>query len=397
MLASPAAASAPAPAPAAVASRRHKVLLLIPNLQQGGSERQILELLSRLPDRFEPVLCVWNDTVHYKEYLPPGQPRHVLGVDRMGRRGLARLCEVLAAERPDILHSYRDKSNFWARLAVRRVPVPVVLTSCRNRFITLVHALAERWLQRLSDRVLTNSEGVRRELIRRAGVRPDKIQIIHNFVNLDRFHPPTGDERAAARSRYRLADGEIALLLPGRIGKQKNQLGLGLALWLLRRRGALPANVRVLLAGRNRDRFFVAVLPRWLRWLGVDGHVRHLGTVDDMAPLYHAADALVMPSLYEGLPNAVIEAHASGLPAVVSLAANADRLVIPDESGFEVPTWSPSALARAIARMVALPPEERRRMGARGRANIVERFHPDAALEATLALYDRLLAEKGLA
>ena len=57
-----------------------------------------------------------------------------------------------------------------------------------------------------------------------------------------------------------------------------------------------------------------------------------------MASLYHAADALVMPSLWEGLPNAVLEAHASGLPAVVSHAANIDRLVLDGESGFEVPT-----------------------------------------------------------
>ena len=109
--------------------KTHKVLLFIPNLQQGGAERQILELMTRLPPRFETTLCLYEDVVHYREYLPPGEPRHVLGARRMGPRGLRRLVEVLRQEKPDILHSYRDKANFWARLATRRAAVPVVVTS----------------------------------------------------------------------------------------------------------------------------------------------------------------------------------------------------------------------------------------------------------------------------
>src|SRR5215471_3716141 len=93
--------------------KRHKVLLFIPNLQQGGAERQILELMTKLPPRFEVTLCLYEDVIHYRDYLPPGEPRHVLGVRRMGPRGLARLVEVLRQEKPDILHSYRDKANFW--------------------------------------------------------------------------------------------------------------------------------------------------------------------------------------------------------------------------------------------------------------------------------------------
>ena len=78
--------------------KTHKVLLFIPNLQQGGAERQILELMTRLPPRFETTLCLYEDVVHYREYLPPGEPRHVLGTRRMGRRGLRKLVEVLQQE-----------------------------------------------------------------------------------------------------------------------------------------------------------------------------------------------------------------------------------------------------------------------------------------------------------
>jgi glycosyltransferase involved in cell wall biosynthesis len=152
----------------------------------------------------------------------------------------------------------------------------------------------------------------------------------------------------------------------------------------------------VLLAGRNRDRLYSAVLPRVLALLGLAGVVRFLGTVSEMLPLYHAADILVMPSLYEGLPNAVLEAHACGLPAVVSHAANIDGIVVDGDSGFEAPTFDHEALADALARMLAATPDERRAMGARGRAHVAETFSVDRILEETVRLYDELLAAKGL-
>jgi glycosyltransferase involved in cell wall biosynthesis len=380
-----------------VAEKRHKVLLFVPNLQQGGAERQILELMTRLPPRFEPTLCLYEDVVHYREYLPEGEPRNVLNARRMGPRGLDRLVEVLRREKPDILHSYRDKANFWARLAAARAPVPVVITAVRSRAMHVVHLATEQWLSERSDRVIANSEGVRRELVGLAGVSPEKIQVLHNFIDVQKFHPPDAEERRAARARWGLRDDELALLLPGRIGLQKHQLGLALALARLKRAGRLPPRLRVLLAGRNRDKIYSFVLPRVLATMGLDGIVTFLGPVNEMVSLYHAADALVMPSLYEGLPNAVLESHASGLPAVVSHAANIDHLVLDGRTGFEVPTFDHEALAEALARLFALSDAERRAMGARGRVHIAAQFSIDRVLDETVRLYDGLLAKKGLA
>lgn len=377
--------------------RRHKVLLFIPNLQQGGAERQILELMTRLPPRFETTLCLYEDVVHYREYLPPGEPRHVLGAPRMGRRGLRRLVEVLREVKPDILHSYRDKANFWARLATAQEAVPVVITAVRSRAMHVMHLATEWWLSERSNRVIANSEGVRRELVGLAGVEPEKVQLLHNFIDLERFRPPTAAERTAARARWGLADGQLAVLLPGRVGVQKHQLGLALALARLKRAGRLPPNIRVLLAGRNRDWLYSAVLPRVLAWLGLTDVVRFLGTVTEMLPLYHAADVLVMPSLYEGLPNAVLKAHACGLPAVVSHAANIDGIVVDGVSGFEVPTFDHEALAAGLGRMFDAGDAARGEMGARGRAHVAATFGVERILDETVRLYDGLLAAKGLA
>ena len=178
---------------------------------------------------------------------------------------------------------------------------------------------------------------------------------------------------------------------------QKHQLGLGLALSLLRRQGKLPENVRLVLAGRRRDKIYSRIVPVGMRALGLAEHITYLEPVKDMLTLYHAADVLVMPSLFEGMPNAVLEAHACGLPAVVSYAANRDAIVLDGISGFEAKTLDPIGLAAAIAKMIAATDDERRAMGARGRAHVATKFHPDRILEETVALYDGLMAEKGRA
>jgi glycosyltransferase involved in cell wall biosynthesis len=378
-----------------VSNQRIKILLFIPNLQQGGAERQILALLTHLPSRFEPILCVAEALVHYTEELPHGQPRHVLGVKHLGFEAKRKLVEVLKQERPHILHCYRDKANFWARLAIREAPVPIVLTGVRNRAIGLLYLLTEWYLSRKTDRVLTNSVGVRDELVRWARVKKSKIQIIHNFLDLDHFSPPTAAQRQQARAQFGLQDGDLALLIPGRVCLQKHHLGLVRALGILRRRGNLPKHVRVLVAGRLRGRVYNFILPHYAAWLGVTDRLEFLGAVKGMTTLYHAADVLLLPSLYEGLPNAALEGHASALPAVVSHAANLDGIVIDGKSGFEVPTLDARALADALAKMIALSPDERRQMGACGREHVANRFNPARILNETVQLYDTLCAEKG--
>jgi glycosyltransferase involved in cell wall biosynthesis len=379
-------------------ARPHKVLFVIPNLQQGGAERQILQLANRLPERFQPALCLFDDNVHYKEELArlPTAPR-VVGASRMGPAAYRRLVAIIREEKPDIVQTYRDIANFWGRLAALKAGVPVVVTSVRNRALNLINVLTERWLARRTARVLTNSEGVRRELTRLARVPDSKIQVVHNFIDVERFVPPSAAEREQARARWGVAEDETILLVPGRIATQKHQLGLLFALNLLRRRGGLPPRARVLLAGRENSRLYPALVNRSLRWLGLTDRVTYLGRVTDMISLYAAADILVLPSLFEGLPNAVLEGAACGLPAVVSHAANVDRLVVDGETGFEVPTFNRGALADALGRCLALAPEERRRIGAAGRAHIVAHFGPDRIRDEMTALYDSLLRERGLA
>jgi glycosyltransferase involved in cell wall biosynthesis len=178
---------------------------------------------------------------------------------------------------------------------------------------------------------------------------------------------------------------------------QKHQLGLLVALRILQRSGRLPASARVLLAGRERDRKYARLVRYLVRRWRLDEQVRVLGAVPDVLAAYHAADAVILPSLYEGMPNAVIEAQACGLPVLASRAANADGLVRSGESGIEVPTANHGALADGLERLFKSPDSDLATMGAQARAHVSRALDNDRLLQSFTSLYDDLLASKGLA
>jgi glycosyltransferase involved in cell wall biosynthesis len=372
-----------------------KIFYFIPNLQQGGPERQILYLMARLPPRYTPVLCVYQaDDIFFDAECPPGQPAYSLGTSRMNLRALDRLTEILRAERPDIVHSYRDKSNFWARWAARRAGVPVVITSCRNRMMNLRYLAIERFLSRYTTVTLTNSVGVKHELTTLARVSPDKIRVIPNILDTKRFRPPSPAERQEARARWQLKTDDRVLLLPGRIGLQKHQIGLLWALRALARRGQLPEQTVVLFAGRERDRLPSALSHLLASDRQLTGRIRFLGAQKEILSLYWASDVLVMPSLYEGLANAALEGCSAGLPAILSHAANIDGIIEDGISGWEIPTGRQQPLVSALQRALATSDDELQAMGAAARERVSARFapHENFVVDQTVAVYDELSA-----
>jgi len=374
---------------------RIKVFFFIPTLTQGGAERQILALMARLPDRFEPVLALWHDrSIHFPELLPPGQPRHVLGTNRMTVGSFRRLVEILRAERPAIVHCFLNRANFWGRLAALRAGVPVVISSNRARMMEWRYLPFERWLSERCQLIITNSVGVRDELVNVAQVSPERIRIIHNVLDLEHFRPPTPEERRAARAHHGFRDDQRVLVLPGRVSVQKHQLGLLLALARLAKAKRLPDDVVVSLPGKQNRTMVGRLVTALARRRCLRGAVQLPGPNSDMRCLYWSADLLVLPSLWEGLPNVALEAAACGLPAVLSHSANLDDIIVHGDSGWDVPTGDHWALAEALGEALSVPREDWAAMGRRARQRIETLFQPGRVVAETVAAYDQLLAER---
>ena len=239
--------------------------------------------------------------------------------------------------------------------------------------------------------MIVNSVGIRNELVHRGRVDPQRIKVIHNFGDFDHFRLPTEQERVAARDQWQIPNGRRALLLPGRLSLQKHQVGLLLALRELARDGRLPADIVLLLAGRQRDPRISAWVTKLAQQPDLAPHVRLLGAQRDVRSLYWASDLLVLPSLWEGLPNASLEAHACGLPVLATRAANLDGVVKHGETGLEVPTADRAALATALAALLALKPQQLQAMGRLGRDHVVAEFAPQLQRDKLVQTYEQLL------
>lgn len=372
---------------------RRRVLYFIWSLERGGAERQLVELVRGLdPARYAGDVVVARGPGGFASLLP--RPPHSLGADGgFTARSFARLVRHIRTVRPDVVHTYMGSMNFYGRVAARLAGVRRVVGSVRCTELERADVAREALSRSLVDAVVVNSVGIRDELVRRARLDPARIDVIENGVDLARFRPLPPAERAAARAALGLRGR--ALVLPGRVCPQKNQLTLVRALASLRRAGALPADVRVVLAGRDGDASYGDAARALGREAGLDGVVDWRGEVGDVAPLLAAADAVLLPSRFEGLPNVVLEAMASGTPAVVSPAANLDALIHDGREGLVAHGSDEGATALALRRLLALDGDALAEMGRAGRVEAEARFPSERMVARTMDVYDRLLDGRG--
>lgn len=125
--------------------------------------------------------------------------------------------------------------------------------------------------------------------------------------------------------------------------------------------------------------------------MGLSSHVEFVGVVKPIEKLVGAADAVLLPSKWEGLPNAVVESMACATPVLVSPAANADSLVHDGREGFVCERATTDSIARMLERFIALDDTNRRAMGTAGRAHATSRFPVRRMVERTMGVYARVL------
>jgi len=179
------------------------------------------------------------------------------------------------------------------------------------------------------------STGVRDQLDRLLSASRPPLVAIPNGIDIDRFSPPSADERAAARSHYGIPEGAVVVGSVGRLHANKQ---IDLAVMAV----AQIPNAVLVIAGSGPD-------ESRLRRLAKGGNVRFLGHVDDVAPVYRALDTLVFTSLGEGFGLVVAEAASVGVPTVAVEGSRAEELAT--RLGGTVVPRDPDAIARAIAVM----------------------------------------------
>lgn len=232
------------------------------------------------------------------------------------------------------------------------------------------------------EAVICNSRMVKDDIRARFGVDDAKLHVIYNAVDCARFTPAPGVRRAALRRQHRIAEGATLLL---HVGSGFERKGLATTLAALAR---LPPSAHLAVVGSDRRRArYVAIA----RALGVAERVTFAGAVTDPLPWYAAADAFVLPTLYDPFPNAALEAMACALPVATSTRSGAAELVLAHDAGFASAPGDAPALAANLAPL--LDPARRAAMGGRARRAVLP-LTAEAMTARLIELYSALLARR---
>lgn len=288
--------------------------------------------------------------------------------------GLIRLVRYLKQERFTLLHTHTSKGGVIGRLAGRLAGVPLIVHTVHgfafhdfSRPLALrTYAGVERLAANWCDRIVTVSE-FHREWALQLGIGdPRKTIAIPNGIALEELHP--GRPRAATRADLGTDDNSLLILGVGRLAEQKGFADLIDAVSLLSK-GTTP-NFRLVIAGDGELR---RDLEERIISRGLGGRAEVLGFRRDLADLYNAADLVVLPSLWEGLSIALLEAMAARTPIVTTSIPSNIEVTRNGEAAHLVPPAEPQQLADAILEL-AKSPDRRQQLCKRG-AEIVGRYY----------------------
>ncbi len=363
--------------------------VFIDDLIAGGTQAWLVHLARELAPRgFD--LRVYSMRNRFHPPLVDRLRQHarveIVGEPRLWRlEGLAHLARELRDWPADVLQTLLPTSDWLGRALGRRMRVPVILSSIRTR--NAAKPVWQRWLDHATARwaqaVIFNNREAIPFAIRREGVRPHQVLYIPNGVAV---RDPSPRARERVRAELDTPPDTPVIGSVGRLHPQKGQRDLLRAFAAVRARH--PAAV-LWIIGEGPER---RALAREAHRLGVAAHLRMPGLREDIDDVLSAMDLFALPSRWEGMPNALMEAMAAARPVIASDIDGIRDLVAHGETGWLVPPGDPDALAAALIRALDDPPAAAR-LGRAARDWVREHASLGRMANAYEAVYRRFLAE----
>ena len=375
---------------------RRKVFYLVDSLNIGGTETQAVELALRIPEAGYDVTLgclrargpllqrLQGTDVEVQEFYPKG------GMDSpAGLYQLLRLSWFLRRKKFDVVHTHDLWSNLLGVPAARLAGVHAIVSSRRDlAHFDWYQGKRRGWLRRIQNlggAVLANATPIRDALIAEDGFAPEKLRVIHNGVDIKRFQK-SGSDRDQMFPEA--GNGKLIVLVGNMHTDVKGHP------WLIAAAPAVvqqfPAARFVLVGdGEQRSRFEQQVAS-----LGLQQNFLFLGRRADIPKILGCCDIAVLPSRAEGLPNAVLEYTAAGLPVIASRVGGNAELIDDGETGLLVPPEDSSALSSALLKLLR-DPGLAQRIAQGGHESTVRNFSFERLVGEVDELYSDLLLLSG--
>jgi glycosyltransferase involved in cell wall biosynthesis len=383
-----------------------KVLRVIARLNVGGPALHVAYLTAGLADRgYETTLVAGTLARGEESMASVSESRGVrietlpalhreIGVVR-DAQAILRLARLIKRERPTILHTHTAKAGAVGRIAALlagsdRPPIIVhtfhghVLRGYFNPLTTLGFRTLERLLARVTTTLIAVSPEVRDDLVKLHVAPASKFTVVRLGIELDERTDVAEDVRSETRRQLGVAQDAFVVGWVGRMTAVKRTDDVVRALRGLVDRG-VDAYLCLVGDGPDRDH-----LEQFAHELGVVQRCLFVGYQEDVARFYSAIDALLLPSVNEGTPVSVIEALAAQRPAVATRVGGTPDVIRDGVDGFLVEVGDADALSDRLAELAA-DPDRRAKMGADGRAHVLDRYAVERLVDDIDRLYRSLL------
>lgn len=364
---------------------KHRIALAITDLDVGGAERCLVDLATRLDrDRFDLVVyCLGPRPASEVESCVPALESAGIEVCCLDGRSnwqaarlIGRMTRRLTEQRPALLQSFLFHANLAGRIAARRAGVRRVVSGIR---VAERHSRWHLWADRLTtgwvDRYVCVSRAVAQFTAEQGRIPTEKLAVIPNGIDADEYAAPV----PAQHESLGIPAGRRLVTYVGRLEHQKGVDWLlgSAATWL-----SQAPDCDILLVGKGPER---ANLEALCVELGIADRVHFLGWRPDVAEILAASVALLLPSLWEGMPNVVLQAMASSLPVVATDVEGVRELLGPEAGRQTVAYGDSVGLGRSLVRILSQP-DEARQLGRRNRVRVEVEF----TLRRMVAAYEEL-------
>ena len=377
---------------------RIRIAYFIDHLKVGGAQRHLIDLVRGLDrDRFDPQVWLLRRDGHLVDEIEALEiPVQTVGVrNRLIEANsawiLGRVSRQLRRDRVKIVHTYLSDANVVGAVASMVARIPILLVSKRS--LDRYAKRSQRWthyiVNCLSDRVVANAQAIKDFVVRHEGCPVEKIVVIPNGIKKGATPLLSNGQARAMRQSLGLGPSEHIVGTIGRlVWKKGHEHFLEAASTVLRQE---PNTTFVMVGDGPRRR----ELEQYAQDLGIAQQVRFLGQRVDTQKLLSIFDTFVLPSVIEGMPNALLEALAASRPVVVTDVGGNGEIVTDGQTGIIVPPRDPLVMAESIIRLLR-DRDLARQLGLNGAHFVTEHFHFDRTLDAMQSLYEEVLSENGI-
>ena len=357
-----------------------RILQICSARQIGGGERHLADLANGLTRRDHHVFAALIPSSPLLSELSSVPEQNIVQAPMRNALDVSsalKLARFASENRIQIIHAHVARDYPLAALVARRSSAHLILT----RHVLFPMNRAHKLTLRRTDRVIAVSQAVADGLRAQRIFNRDKIVLIHNGIDVDRFVRGREDRF----TNIKAADQNLRVGMIGHLAPIKGQEDFIRAAEIVCRQ---RRDVEFVIAGEDKSRNgeHRRSIETLIAELNLDQHVSLIGWVDDVAKLLPNFDLFVSPSRSEPFGLSIVEAMAAAVPVIATASEGAREIIDDQQTGLLVPIGDAEALADAISGLLA-DSELRERLGAEAQRRVRERFSLERMLDATEEVY----------